>query len=60
MEFADAVHARHSYRGFLPKVVDEKTLNAVFELANWAPSNCNVQPWHVHVVSGVAIGCVRK
>jgi len=60
MEFADAVHARHSYRGFLPKAVDDKTLKEVFELANWAPSNCNVQPWHVHIVSGEACDRLRK
>ena len=51
---------RHSYRGFYPKPVDEKTLKEVFELANWAPSNCNVQPWHVHVVSGEACDRLRE
>ena len=60
MEFADVVHARHSYRGFLPKAVDGKTLKEVFELANWAPSNCNVQPWHVHIVSGEACNRLRQ
>ncbi len=60
MEFADAVHARHSYRGFLPKAVDKNTLKGVFELANWAPSNCNVQPWHVHVASGEACNRLRE
>jgi nitroreductase len=60
MEFADVVHARHSYRGFLPKAVDTKTLKEVFELANWAPSNCNVQPWHVHIVSGEACNRLRQ
>jgi len=27
-------------------------LQQVFELAQWAPSNCNVQPWQVYVASG--------
>jgi len=60
MEFADVVKARHSYRGFLPKAVDEKTLKEIFELASWAPSNCNVQPWHVHVLSGDACNSMRE
>ena len=60
MEFSDVVHARHSYRGFLPKAVDDATLKAVFELASWAPSNCNVQPWHVHVLSGDACNRMRE
>ena len=59
MEFAEVVKARHSYRGFLPKPVDEKTLKDIFELASWAPSNCNVQPWHVHVLSGEALERMR-
>lgn len=60
MEFTDVVKARHSYRGFLPKAVDQQTLQDVFELANWAPSNCNIQPWHVHVVSGDACNRLRE
>ena len=33
-------------------------LREAFELAQWAPSNCNVQPWTPHVVSGEACsGC---
>ena len=60
MEFSDVVRARHSYRGFLPKQIDEQTLHGIFELANWAPSNCNVQPWHVHVLSGAACDRMRE
>ena len=61
MEFADVVRARHSYRGFTPKQVDEQTLKRwIFELASWAPSNCNVQPWHVHVLSGEACDRMRE
>lgn len=60
MEFSQTVHARHSYRGFLPRQVDSQTLEQVFELANWAPSNCNIQPWHVHVLSGQACDLMRE
>ena len=60
MEFAEVVRARHSFRGFLPKVVDEKTIKDIFELASWAPSNCNVQPWSVHVLSGDACDRMRE
>ena len=60
MEFSEVVRARHSFRGFTPKPVDENTLKEIFELASWAPSNCNVQPWHVHVLSGEACNRMRK
>jgi hypothetical protein len=59
MEFADVVLARRSCRGFLPKLVNRATLKEIFELSRWAPSNCNVQPWHVHVVSGSACDSLR-
>ncbi|MFT7686640.1 MAG: nitroreductase [Candidatus Azotimanducaceae bacterium] len=48
----DGILNRHSVRGFLPKQVPEATLNKVFELAQWAPSGTNIQPWQVFVASG--------
>jgi nitroreductase len=51
----DAIRRRRSVRGFLPDEVPEATLREVFELAQWSPSNCNVQPWTPHVVSGKAL-----
>ena len=50
--FESIVRARRSVRGFLDKPVDQQLLEEIFALASWAPSNCNTQPWHVHVVSG--------
>ncbi len=50
---------RRSVRGFLPDPVDPAFLNRVFTMAQQAPSNCNVQPWVVHVVSGVAADRMR-
>ena len=49
---ADALRSRRSVRGFLDKSVPEETLKAIFELAQLAPSNCNIQPWKVFVASG--------
>lgn len=50
--FNDIVCRRHSVRAFLPHRVEKATLEAVFGLAQRAPSNCNTQPWISHVVSG--------
>ena len=53
MQDLDAViRARRSVRGFLPDPVPRAILGEVFELAQRAPSNCNVQPWRVYVASG--------
>ena len=50
----EAIRARRSVRGFLPREAPEALIRGAFELAQWAPSNCNVQPWTPHVVSGAA------
>ena len=48
----DAIRNRRSVRGYLQKDVPQDTLDAIFSLAQRAPSNCNVQPWKVYVASG--------
>jgi nitroreductase len=52
--FRDVVRARHSTRAFLPDPVADDVIRAVIEEAALAPSNCNTQPWDVHIVSGDA------
>ena len=44
VSLADALRRRRSVRGFLDKPVPEAVLKEVFELAQLAPSNCNIQP----------------
>ncbi|MCB1361779.1 MAG: nitroreductase [Rhodobacter sp.] len=51
-DFDTLVRNRRSVRGFLPRPVPDTVIDAAFESALWAPSNCNVQPWSVHLVSG--------
>jgi nitroreductase len=48
----DVVRTRRSVRGFRPDPVPKETLVEVLELAQRAPSNCNVQPWRVFIASG--------
>jgi hypothetical protein len=51
-DFDTLVRARRSVRGYLPDPVDAGVIDAALQTALWAPSNCNVQPWSVHLVSG--------
>ncbi len=59
MGVADAIRHRRSVRGFLSEEVPAAIIREAFELAQWAPSNCNVQPWTPHIVSGEALGKLR-
>lgn len=55
----DLMITRRSVRGFLDKPVPEDILRKVFEIAQLAPSNCNIQPWRVYVASGAARDRIR-
>jgi len=57
--FDETVAGRRSLRAFLPQAVDTDTLETVFSVAQRAPSNCNTQPWVVHVASGAALQKLR-
>ncbi|HEX4881464.1 MAG TPA: nitroreductase [Porticoccaceae bacterium] len=58
--FERIVRNRRSVRGFLPDPVPSAVLREIFELAQQAPSNCNVQPWHVVVASGAACRAISE
>ncbi|MDP2085842.1 MAG: nitroreductase [Gemmobacter sp.] len=55
MSLEDAVRNRRSVRGYLPHEVPQDRIEAILTLAQAAPSNCNIQPWLSHVVSGPAL-----
>lgn len=50
--FAALVRSRRSIRSFLPAPLSQETLLSVLEDARRAPSNSNIQPWLIHIVSG--------
>ncbi len=52
MGLIEAIYQRRSVRGYLDKQVPQDVLDRIFEIAQQAPSNCNVQPWQVYVASG--------
>lgn len=47
-----ALRQRRSCRGYLPDPVPRETIESVLDVARWAPSGGNLQPWRVVVVSG--------
>ncbi|WP_102418199.1 nitroreductase [Mycobacterium sp. 4858] len=53
-DLEDTIRQRHSTRLFLPDPVPRHLVEESLELAMRAPSNSNVQPWHVVFVSGAA------
>ncbi len=50
--FETIVRNRRATRQFLSTPVPSEQITAVLRDAQHAPSNCNTQPWNVHIVSG--------
>jgi nitroreductase len=59
MDVQQAVVSRRSVRDFLDTPVLEATLRTVIETATRSPSGGNLQPWHLHVVTGDALARLK-
>ncbi len=59
-DFETLIKSRHSTRAYRPDPIPDALLRHIFEVAQYAPSNCNTQPWIVHVASGDAIAKARE
>jgi nitroreductase len=54
LDLDEAIRERHSTRMFSSRPVPGELVNEALALAQLAPSNSNIQPWHVVLVSGSA------
>ena len=51
----EAINSRRSVRAFKPDTVAKETIDHILKLSSRAPSGTNMQPWHVHVLTGEAL-----
>jgi len=58
LELDQAIRERHSTRMFLPQPVPRELLDEALALAQCAPSNSNIQPWHLVFASGAPRDCL--
>lgn len=59
MDVLDAIRHRRSTRAFLDTPVTEADLRAILDVARWAPSGGNCQPWRVYALSGASMARFR-
>lgn len=52
MKIDELIKQRHSTRAFLDKTVDEVVIHDILDIARFAPSGANTQPWQVAVITG--------
>ena len=60
MTVSEALAARHSFRAFLPKPVEDEKLRAILEAAVRTPSWANSQPWEVFAATGDTLANIKK
>lgn len=57
---SDVLEHRRSCRAFLPDSLSDDALRDLLAPSLRAPSNCNTQPWFLHVASGAVLEKLRK
>ncbi len=60
MKVSDAITTRRSVRGFLDQPVPHDVIRRVLRGASRAPSGGNLQPWHIHIVSGASMAGLKQ
>jgi nitroreductase len=60
MDTVTAVKKRKSIRAFKPDPVPQKTLREIMELALWAPSWANTQPWEFAIAAGSKLEEIKQ
>ena len=60
MELEKAITTRRSIRGFKPAPVPKKLLLEILDIARWAPSGRNYQPWEIAVVGGPVLDELKR
>ena len=60
MEFSKLIQERKSIRGYLNKPVPRELIEEIIEVAKWAPSSMNTQPWQVYGVTGEPLDRIRQ
>ncbi|MBM3342415.1 MAG: nitroreductase [Betaproteobacteria bacterium] len=51
----EAARTRRSVRAYKPDAIAPQTLREIVEVARWAPSGSNIQPWNLHVLTGATL-----
>ena len=59
MDLIEAIRTRRSIRAFKPDPVPKKTIEEILDIARWAPSGGDVQPWYFVVLSGKVLENVK-
>jgi len=60
MDVLDAIRNRRSIRAFKKDAVPREMIRTILEIATWAPSAMNTQPWEFAVVTGEPLQQIKE
>jgi nitroreductase len=60
MDLETAIRTRRTHKAYGPDPVDRATLEALFELARWAPNHHLTNPWRFRVVGPQALARLKE
>ena len=55
MDLPDLIRSRRTHKAYAPEPVDRATLDALFELARWAPNHNLTNPWRFRALGPEAL-----
>ena len=59
MDFDTLVRTRRTHKAYDPAPVDPETLDALFDLARWAPNHHLTNPWRFRVLGPAALAALK-
>jgi len=59
VQLEDAIRTRRTYKAYEPAPVDRATLDALFDLARWAPNHNLTNPWRFRVLGPRALEALK-
>ena len=59
MDVESAVRTRRTHKAFRPEPVDRESLDALFDLARWAPNHHLTSPWRFRVLGPQALARLK-
>ena len=59
MDLPELIRTRRTIKAYAPKPVDRETLDALFELARWAPNHDLTNPWRFRVLGPDALEALK-
>ena len=60
MDLEQAIRTRRTHKAFAPEPVDRETLDALLELARWAPNHHLTNPWRFRVMGPESLANLKE